>query len=108
MEITPCSDWILINKAINDHVRNDDGSILVAKPDKTLDTTCWAEIIDVGPKCKYITKDMCGAGYYIDAPELSDDMKKWYQDENDECNFFFIRESYLMADKSGRAYVVKA
>lgn len=107
MEAKPNSDWIMISKAFNDHARDEDGNVLVYKPDKTIDRTCWAEIIDIGPRCKYITKDMCESGCFILAPELSNDMKEWGTDASGECKFFFVRERFLLNDKANRAFIVR-
>lgn len=108
MNIKPNSDWILINKAVNDHVRNENNDVLLYKPDVIVETTNWAEIIDIGPRCKYITEDMCCSGTFIMCPELSNDMKELGVDRETGNRFFFIRERYLMEDKANRAFIMKA
>jgi len=107
MEVDPNGDWILVNQAINDHVRDDDGKVLLYKPDQTVDATQYAEIVDTGPKCRYVTQDMCDGRHFIVCPPLSNDMKEWKPDEATGSKLYFIRESFLMNDKANRAYVIE-
>jgi hypothetical protein len=51
-KIKPLSDRILLHKCENDDVRDDDGSVLIALPDKTKDDTNFCKVIASGPKCK--------------------------------------------------------
>ena len=107
MNVDPIGDWILVNKATNDHARDDDGNVLVYKTGNTLGYTNWVEIVDVGERCVYVTKAMCNGKFFIQAPHLSNDMKFWKKDRDTGSEFFFIRESFLMNDKANRGFVVE-
>lgn len=66
------SNYILLRKCTNDHVRDDNGQVLVQLTDKSLAHTNWMEIIDVGPDCKLFTKDCIG--YLTYAPNFAHDL----------------------------------
>jgi len=107
MEVDPNGDWILVNQAINDHVRDDDGSVLIYKPDATVDATQYAEIVDVGPKCRYIRKENCNGRSFLVCPALSNYLKEWKPDEAMDQKLYFIREKLIMDDKANRAYIIE-
>lgn len=84
-----------VRKCYRDHVRNSDGSVLLYRPEGNIspdgspwldsaDMTNWAEIIDFGPKCKYITKDLIG--WRVLCPER---VPRLVQDD------FLVREDLL-------------
>ena len=90
-------DLVRVRKCYRDHVRNADGSVLIYRPEdsraedtsqavwlNSTDHTNWAEIIDFGPKCKYINKELIG--YRVLCPEQ---MQRLVQDD------FLIHEDQL-------------
>ena len=101
MNITPNSDWILVNKAQNDHVRNDSGDVVLYHTERTQEYGYWCEIVEEGPKCKHIIPEM--RGMFVVGPELSNDMKEFPTDDGNK--FMFIRERFLMNDNRG--FVIK-
>ena len=72
MGIRLLNDFVLVRKDYVDHVRNDGGDVLLYHTDITQDTTNFAEVIDVGPDCKYATKSDIGKHAYC--PEWEDGM----------------------------------
>lgn len=60
MKLKLLNDWVLLYKCTKDHIRNEDGGILIELTDKTLDNTNYLEIISVGPKCREVSKDCIG------------------------------------------------
>jgi len=58
-------DNILLGKCANDHIRNEDGSILVAHTDEYIDTTLWCEVLKIGKGCRYIREEHIGSFMYI-------------------------------------------
>lgn len=93
-------DTVRVRKCFRDHARNADGSVLIYRPEDsradntdesvwtgTTDITNWAEIIDVGPECKIVTKRFIG--WRVLCPEQHNDMKRLVQDD------FIIKESLL-------------
>lgn len=70
--IKPLNDFVLVRKCVNDHVRNEDGSVLLYKTDFSYDTTNWAEIIGVGNKCSETIKGMLG--FLVQCPEFVNGM----------------------------------
>ena len=57
----PHSSFVYFTKCFNDHVRDDEGGVLLYKPDGVYETTNFCELIGVGPDCKYFLEDMIGA-----------------------------------------------
>jgi len=53
-------DNILLAKCANDHIRYEDGNILIAHTDDYIDRTLWCEILKIGKECKYLTEENIG------------------------------------------------
>jgi hypothetical protein len=69
---SPNSNYILLRKCVNDHVRAKDGSVLVELTDKSLANTNWMEVVAVGPKCKLFTQET--VGHLVHAPNWRHDL----------------------------------
>ena len=78
---------IVVRKCIHDHIRDDDGDVLLFRTDHDYEQTNWAEIIDVGTGCKEFTHD--DIGKFVMCPEWTNDMS-FLQD-----NEYIIRESAI-------------
>lgn len=105
-EITPNADWILVNKAVTDHIRDMNGAVLVHLPESAVQTTQWCEVIDVGPKCKYFTKEMCDHKHFVIVPELDNNMHVVRID--DENEFRFIRERVFLEPGPNRGFIYRS
>lgn len=80
-------DWIRVRKCVNDHIRNDDGSVLLYRTDYDHDTTWFAEIIDVGPECRIVLRKDIGGKVLL--PEMHNDLKR------------LIGEDFVVRERSG-------
>lgn len=49
---------ILGLKCFNDHIRNDDDSVLLYMTDENVDTTSWFQVLQIGPECQYLSPDI--------------------------------------------------
>ena len=56
----PLNDFLYLRKCYVDDIRNEDGSVLIHRTDRGTDLTNFAEILDVGPRCKYFKKKHIG------------------------------------------------
>jgi hypothetical protein len=83
----PLNDFVLVRKCVNDHVRKEDGSVLLYRTDWDHEQTNWAEIIDVGPKCTDAMKGL--VGYLVQCPESIDGLHNVGED------LFVVREHLL-------------
>lgn len=68
----PLNDFVLLLKCTNEHVKDDDGKILIVLTDKSLDRTNWLEIVAIGPKCKDLAPDCVGKLVHL--PNWSHDL----------------------------------
>jgi len=91
----PAGEYLVVRKCINDDLRKADGSVLLYRPDscstgwnQSKNQTNWAEIMSVGPRCKYFNNDQIGS--FVLCPEFASGMSRI--DEED----FAIKESLLM------------
>ena len=92
MKIRPLRDYIFVRKAVNGDEEDYHsqkyfwkGNIVVSAG--TADNTNFAEIIAVGPMCKYFSDD--NIGEFIMVPELSNDMHRIIGED------FAIRETAI-------------
>lgn len=65
---SPYGTWMIIRKAENDHIRDDDGNVLLYRTETDFDMTNWCEILVVGPYCVHFTPEDVGS--FVLAPEL--------------------------------------
>ena len=70
----PINKYIKIRKCENDHVRNDDGEIVLYQTENFIEETNWVEIIDVSEDCDYFTREDIGS--FCIAPEVSDKLQR--------------------------------
>lgn len=88
-------DEILLRKCVEDHVRDDDGKVLVHMTDKYIDTTLWCEVVSIGKQCKYLRTELLDAHkVFMSIPEFEG--RGWHKIGD---NLFVIRE-HLMDKKS--------
>jgi hypothetical protein len=59
-DFKPNSNFILLFKCTNDHVRDEKGNVLVTLTPKSLANTKWFEIVAVGPRCKFWSAEQVG------------------------------------------------
>ena len=79
MRIRPNNDYIFIRKCVNGQEEDYNGQKFYRKGNivvtsATADTTNFAEVIAVGPMCKYFSDEDVGS--FIICPELSNDMHR--------------------------------
>lgn len=66
---------LLGRKCIEDHVRDDDGEILVAMTDEHINHTLWFEILKVGKDCRSISNEhLANSRMFMYFPEWDDGM----------------------------------
>jgi co-chaperonin GroES (HSP10) len=87
MKFVPLHDFIHVRKCVNEHVKDENGSVLLYMTDQFIDTTNMAEVLAVGPDCKYDWRDAIGK--FVLCPEFSRGMFCVGKDE------FVIREQTL-------------
>ena len=96
MAMIVLNDYIFVRQCINDHIRDENGEVLIWRPDGAgewiwhgaNDTSNWAEIIDVGTKCKLVTRNEIGTFCLI--PEFAEGLERYSDDE------FFVREDTIL------------
>lgn len=81
-------DRLWVRKCFNDHYRDENGKIVIYRTDYSADTTNWAEIIDVGPKCKIFSKSDIGS--YVMCPEHDSGLKRLFDED------FAVKESSVL------------
>jgi len=60
-------------KCVEDHVRDDDGRMLVAMTDEFIQTTLWFQILKVGKDCKLLKNDILASNdVFMYFPEWDD------------------------------------
>ena len=88
MNLEPIHNCVLVRKCVNDHIRNQDGSVMLYRPAENYEHTNWAEILKIGPRCVIITKNMIGS--LVQCPEYVNGMRF----VGDDC--WIIRETNLI------------
>jgi hypothetical protein len=102
-ELKPLGEWVLVNKCFNDHLRQADGEVLLYMPESKRQTTDWCEILDVGPKCRVIRREMCDGRHFVIVPELDNRMEVVRID--DENEYRFIKEEVFLEKGPNRGFV---
>ncbi len=69
MKFVPLHDFIHVRKCVNEHVKDENGSVLLYMTEQFIDTTNMAEVVAVGPECRYNWKDAIGK--FVMCPEVS-------------------------------------
>ena len=92
-------DWVRVRKCFKDHLRKEDGSVLLYRTDGDFDTTNFASIVDFGPKCLVICKE--DIGRKVKLPEVHNDLKRMVGALSGED--FAVRER-LILEFSGATY----
>lgn len=69
MKVKPANNFLLVLKCVNDHIRNEDGEVLIWRSDYNYDTTTFARVEAVGPKCKYWENE--DVGVFVHCPEYA-------------------------------------
>ena len=93
----PLPGRVYIRKCMNDHILNEDGSVLLYLDDNSFDGDplgrgAWCEVIGVG-KCRYFNESNIGG--FIRAPEMSSSMFR-LGSMRDGSEDFCIHEDALM------------
>lgn len=85
-KITPLNRRIIVRKCVNDHVREEDGSVVIYKPDEVYEECGTVEIVDVAEDCRIFTPDDIGG--FINLPDfvdgldlLDEENELWFVDE---------------------------
>lgn len=81
-------DRLWVRKCFNDHFRDEKGNVLLYRTDYSADTTTWAQIIDVGPKCKIFSKNDIGS--FVMCPEHDNGLKRMFEED------FAVKETSLL------------
>lgn len=92
LDIRPISRYVVVRKCVNDHVRNNDGDVLIYKPDYIYETTNWAQILKVSEDCKVLTDEHVGC--LVECPEFSSNLHR-LGSESDSVDFF-VREDEIL------------
>jgi len=58
---------ILVRKCFRDHIKDENGDVLLYRTELASDTTNWFEIIAVSPQCRYFRQEHIGN--YLHCPE---------------------------------------
>ena len=98
MNVTMKGDYVHVRRCFTDHVRNDDGSVLIYRPQGTSnpDSTpwlgstsqCnWVEIIALGPDCEYLTQENIGG--ICRSPEYETGIHRLFDED------FAVKETLL-------------
>lgn len=66
----PLNRYVKCLKCVNDHERNDDGSVLLYMTDKHLEKTNFVEILGIADDCKHVGADRIGELFV--SPESDD------------------------------------
>lgn len=101
MNVEPINDFIICKKCFVDHVRHDDGSVLLYRTEQAQqDSTQLAEIVDVSKDCRYIRKEHIGK--FILLPIWSVDM------HGVEDDIWFVRERlYIDGPNKALGYLIE-
>ena len=83
-------DNILLLKCVNDHIRDEDGKVLVAFTDEKVDTTLWCEVLKVGKECKYLRPEYLNGRVFMHIPEWEG--RGWHKVGD---NMFIISEKLM-------------
>lgn len=94
---------MLGRKCVQDHIRDDDGEILVAMMDEYIEHTLWFEILKVGKKCKYLSNEqLANKRMFMYFPEWDDGMHSLGND------LFIVSEDMMQgANPSVKPFVVE-
>lgn len=84
----PRHDYVLIRKCFVDHVRNEDGEVLLYMPDTVVEVTEFVEILDIGSECVFVKPEHIGR--FTGSPEFSEDL---HRIENTED--FLLKEKHI-------------
>jgi len=98
---------ILALKCVRDHIRDDNGDVLVALPDSYLDAKMrldWFEIVAVGEGCKDFAQEEVGR--LIHGPVWADGMHRLVDYELHKPSDYFILDEKLIGD-GGKTTVIK-
>lgn len=57
---------VLVRMCFNPDISDSDGRVLIVLPEKTKNYTHWAELIAVGPKCKWFRQEHVGKLIHVD------------------------------------------
>jgi co-chaperonin GroES (HSP10) len=89
MKIKPLGRRILIRKCVSDHIRDENGKVLIYMTDTSYEECNTAEIVDIADDCRMFTKEAIGA--FIQIPERIEGV-----DELDiDKGLFFIQEDFI-------------
>ncbi|MBM3302212.1 MAG: hypothetical protein FJY85_19955, partial [Deltaproteobacteria bacterium] len=59
-EVRPFGKYAYFRKCYNDHVRDRKGNIVLYRPETSVETTNWCELIGVGPECEFLLPEHIG------------------------------------------------
>jgi len=86
MRITLKNRRVMVRKCVNDHVRDENGDVLIYKPDEVYEDTNTCEVVDVADDCRIFQKEHIGG--FVEMPEyiegfelFNKDLELWIADE---------------------------
>ena len=104
-EMLPLGNYVLVNKAITDHLRGANDELLLYMPESAVQTTSWCEVLDVGPKCKYIRKEHCDGKTFVIVPELDNRMEVVRIGDGNE--YRFVKEDVFLDKGPNRGFIYR-
>lgn len=88
---------LLVRMCFNPDIKDEKGRVLIVLPDKTREFTHWAEILQVGPKCKWFKPEHVGLLVRVDEGDENPDGYNWLGDGDDGGGYWFVDEDKLDA-----------
>lgn len=92
MKVSPSNDFVFCRKCFNDDLRDEEGNVLIYRTEAGKDTTNYAEVLAVGPKCRCLTKD--DVGKFVLLPEYISGMYRL--GSISESEDFAVREKVIL------------
>lgn len=91
-QFSPANNWMLVYLCERPDIKKADGSELIVLPDGVKAFTNWAEVVKVGPKCKWVNQGHIGCLCVL--PTFSADMKSM-RSTFDEEGWWLVRETAI-------------
>lgn len=86
MTVVPINRRIVVRKCVNDHIRGEDGDVVIYKPDEVYEECGTVEIMEVASDCRIFKQEDVGGFInipdYLDGLDVLDEEKElWFVDE---------------------------
>lgn len=88
-EIRAMNDLVYVRKCEKDHIRGEDGKIMLYRTEIDADTTNYAQILGCGPKCREVKSGYIGR--FVVVEELAQGVHRLFDTED-----FAVKEKVIM------------